>query len=86
MPCCDGAPRTGARSPRWSTFARKHATAVLACDFFVAFSATFRVLYVFVVLDVGTRRIRLRTLDADKGDDSFEFEWISCASWARRRT
>jgi transposase InsO family protein len=30
---------------------------VLACDFFVAVTATFRVLHVFVVLEVGTRRI-----------------------------
>jgi len=29
----------------------------LACDFFVAVTATFRVFYIFVVLDVGTRRI-----------------------------
>ena len=36
---------------------RNHAQAVLACDFFVAVTATFRVLYVFVVLEVGTRRI-----------------------------
>jgi putative transposase len=30
---------------------------VLACDFFVTVTASFRVLYVFIVLDVGTRRI-----------------------------
>ena len=36
---------------------RNHAHAVLACDFFVAVTATFRVFYVFVVLEVGTRRI-----------------------------
>jgi putative transposase len=30
---------------------------VLACDFFVAVTATFRVVDVFVVLEVGTRRI-----------------------------
>jgi len=36
---------------------RNHASAVLACDFFVAVTATFRVFYVFVVLEVGTRRI-----------------------------
>jgi transposase InsO family protein len=41
----------------WSTFVRNHAHAVLACDFFVAVTATFRVFYVFVVLEVGTRRI-----------------------------
>ena len=30
---------------RWSTFLKNHAKAVLACDFFVAVTATFRVLY-----------------------------------------
>jgi putative transposase len=50
-------PRDGARSQQWSTFVRNHAHAVLACDFFVAVTATFRVCYVFVVLEVGTRRI-----------------------------
>ena len=54
----DRAPCGGARSQLWSTFVRNHASAVLACDFFVAITATFRVLYVFVVLEVGTRRIR----------------------------
>jgi putative transposase len=52
------APREGTRSQSWSTFVRNHASVVLACDFFVAITATFRVLYIFVVLDVGTRRIR----------------------------
>src|SRR6202011_4784373 len=51
------APKGGARSQRWSTFVRNHAHAVLACDFFVAATATFHVCYVFVVLEVGTRRI-----------------------------
>jgi putative transposase len=51
------APRGGAWSQPWSTFVQNHASAVLACDFFVAVTATFRVFYVFVVLDVGTRRI-----------------------------
>ena len=36
---------------------RNHASAVLACDFFVTITARFRTLYGFVVLDVGTRRI-----------------------------
>jgi putative transposase len=30
---------------------------LLACDFFVAITATFRVVYVFAVMEVGTRRI-----------------------------
>ena len=36
---------------------RNHARSVLASDFFVVVTATFRILYVFVVLEVGTRRI-----------------------------
>jgi putative transposase len=36
---------------------RNHAHAILACDFFVSVTVTFRLVYVFVVLDVGTRRI-----------------------------
>ena len=36
---------------------RNHAKGILACDFFVTVTASFRVLYVFVVMEVGTRRI-----------------------------
>ena len=50
-------PPKSEQSQTWSTFGRNHASAVLACDFFVAVTATFRVFYVFVVLEVGTRRI-----------------------------
>jgi transposase InsO family protein len=48
-------PRPGMQA--WSTFVRNHARCVLASDFFVVVTATFRILYVFVVLEVGTRRI-----------------------------
>jgi putative transposase len=36
---------------------RNHAQAILACDFLVSVTAGFRVLYVFVVMEIGTRRI-----------------------------
>jgi transposase InsO family protein len=49
--------KNGSGSQAWSSFVRNHARAVLACDFFVTVTATFRVLYIFVVLEVGTRRI-----------------------------
>jgi putative transposase len=42
---------------RWSTFLKNHANAILACDFFIAVTATFRMLYVFVVIEHGTRRL-----------------------------
>jgi transposase InsO family protein len=42
---------------RWSTLLRNHAKAIVACDFFVAVTATFRVLYVFVLIEHGSRRL-----------------------------
>jgi transposase InsO family protein len=50
-------PRRRRGTQAWSTFVRNHARSVLASDFFVVVTATFRVIYVFVVLEVGTRRI-----------------------------
>jgi len=53
----DRGPRRGPSSQRWMTFVRNHAEGILACDFFVTVTASFRVLYVFVVMEVGKRRI-----------------------------
>jgi len=52
-------PRGGRRtsSQHWRTFIRNHAKAIVAADFLVAITAGFRVLYVFVVMEVGSRRI-----------------------------
>jgi putative transposase len=46
----------GATGQRWATFVRTHAQALVACDFCVAV-ATFRLLYVFVAIEVGSRRL-----------------------------
>ena len=42
---------------RWSTFLQNHARAIVACDFFVAVTSTFRVLYVFIVIEHHSRRL-----------------------------
>ena len=42
---------------RWSSFLRNHAKAIVACDFLVAVTATFRQLYVFVMIEHGSRRL-----------------------------
>ena len=42
---------------RWSTFLKNNANAILACDFFVAVTVTFRLLYVFVVIEHASRRL-----------------------------
>jgi putative transposase len=52
-------PRPGTRvqSQRWSTFVRNHSQAIVACDFCVVVTATFCLLYAFVVIEHATRRI-----------------------------
>ncbi len=49
--------RTPDPSQRWGTFIRNHMDVTAACDFFVVPTATFKLLYVFVVLSHARRRI-----------------------------
>jgi transposase InsO family protein len=52
------APRPrGSQDQRWAAFLQNHAHGVVACDFFVSVTANFRILYVFVALEVGSRRL-----------------------------
>jgi transposase InsO family protein len=46
-----------ASKQRWMTFVRNHANAIIAADFFVVVTATFRVVYVLLIIEIGTRRI-----------------------------
>jgi putative transposase len=54
---CVGGPGKRRHSQRWSTFIRNHAKGIVACDFCVAIMATFRILYVFVVIEHVSRRL-----------------------------
>ncbi len=47
----------GMGDQRWSTFVRNHAEGIVACDFVVTVTASFRILYVFVAMEIGSRRI-----------------------------
>jgi hypothetical protein len=52
--------RRGPRRPssqHWATFVRNHAQSIVACDFLVAITPRFRALYIFLLMEVGTRRI-----------------------------
>src|ERR1051325_2113050 len=40
------------------TFVRNHAKAIIGADFFFVATATFRLVYVLVIMEVGSRRIR----------------------------
>ena len=52
----DSGPRR-VSTQRWSTFVRNHGQALVACDFATVVTATFRRLYVLVIMEIGTRRI-----------------------------
>jgi hypothetical protein len=50
-------PRPGTPSPTWRTFLRNQAEGIAAIDMFVVASASFRLLYVMVILAHDRRRI-----------------------------
>ena len=50
------APGTPRGDQRWATFLRNHAKAIIAGDFLVAVTATFRPIYVFVVIERSSRK------------------------------
>jgi hypothetical protein len=49
--------RPGPPSPSWRSFLKNHMNCTAACDFFVVPTVTFRLLYCFVILAHGRRRI-----------------------------
>jgi len=42
---------------RWMTFVRNHAKAMIASDFFVVITVKFQIVYVFIIMEIETRRI-----------------------------
>ncbi len=50
-------PGGGSHDQDWNAFVRNQAKAIVACDFFISITLTFRVLYVFVAMEIGSRRI-----------------------------
>ena len=49
--------RSRSSKQTWSTFLRSHASEIWACDFLQTFDAFFRTLFVFVVIELGSRRV-----------------------------
>jgi hypothetical protein len=41
----------------WSTFLRNHASQIWACDFLQTYDILFRTLFVFVIIELGSRRV-----------------------------
>jgi transposase InsO family protein len=60
----NGPVRTPDPKHRWLTFVHNHANVIVVCDFFVVVTATFRTLYVFVIMELGTRRVLQQNVTA----------------------
>jgi transposase InsO family protein len=53
-----GAGRDGrGRDQTWTAFVRNHARAIVACDFVISTTASFRTIYTLVAMEIGSRRI-----------------------------
>ena len=50
-------PGGGSNDQHWAALVRNQAKAIVACDFFISITPCFRVLYVFVAMEIGSRRI-----------------------------
>jgi hypothetical protein len=53
----DGIRQRRTSSQHWRTFVKNHAQGIVACDFLVAVTVRFQLLFVFLVMEVGSRRI-----------------------------
>ena len=49
--------RVGPSGQDWGTFLRNHASDIWACDFLQTYDALFRSIFVFVIIELGSRRV-----------------------------
>jgi putative transposase len=47
----------GPGNQTWATFLRNHASEIWACDFLQTYDALFRTIFVFVIIELGSRRV-----------------------------
>jgi putative transposase len=49
--------RVGPSGQTWGTFLRNHASEIWACDFLQTYDALFRSIFVFVIIELESRRV-----------------------------
>lgn len=51
------------KSQRWLTFLKNHASAILACDVLVQHTIAFKVFYIFVIMNLKTRKVYINVTE-----------------------
>jgi hypothetical protein len=49
--------KRGSSKMTWATFLRNHASQIWACDFLQTYDILFRTIFVFVIIELGSRRV-----------------------------
>ena len=74
------------RGPRggqtWKTFIKNHASQIFACDFLTQYTAFFTVVYIFVVMEIATRRIVLINVATSPGLSWVQQQIRQATAWA----
>lgn len=60
------------RSQSWKTFLHNHVSEIWACDFLQTYDVFFRTIFVFVIIEVGSRRMVYFNVTRSPGD-----EWVA---------
>jgi putative transposase len=75
------------RRPRggqtWRTFVRNHASQIFACDFLTQYTAFFTIVYIFVVMEIATRRIVLINVTTSPGLSWVQQQIRQATAWAQ---
>jgi hypothetical protein len=70
-------------SQSWATFLRNHADSISACDFTVVHDLLFRPLFVFMVIELQTRRIVHTAVTRSPSDDRTAQQLREATPWGK---
>jgi putative transposase len=74
-------PRTAGQS--WSTFLKHHAADIWACDFTIACDLLFRPLYIFVIMELRTRKLLHAAVTTSPTDDWTAQQLRQATPWGK---
>jgi putative transposase len=71
-------------SQTWNTFLKNHAHHIWACDFTVVHDLLFRPLFIFVIIELHSRRIVHTAVTRSPTDAWIAQQWREATPWGQR--